>query len=148
MSAGKPPKWSENEKVSFLVQAIQALSGSSGFPYDSVNLPGRTKRSMMHAWTAARAQHATFMSHSPSDDDPAVTPSPSRGKGSRKRKSKPEDFAGDDDEDVKPRSKKASFSSTSSKISAGAPDDEIGKVKGEPESSAGESSNKLRNDEA
>ncbi|KAI0888985.1 uncharacterized protein GGS22DRAFT_65653 [Annulohypoxylon maeteangense] len=146
MSAGKPAKWSENEKVSFLVQAIQALSGSSGFPYDSVSLPGRTKRSMMHAWTAARTQHAAFMAMGDDDSSP-VTPTPaSRGKKSKKRKT--EDFGSDDDEDIKPRVKKALTSSASRKKSAKALDGENGKIKGEPQSSADESNDKLANDEA
>ncbi|KAI1461327.1 hypothetical protein F4805DRAFT_413663 [Annulohypoxylon moriforme] len=152
MSAGKP--WSENEKVSFLVQAIQALSGSSGFPYDSVSLPGRTKRSMMHAWTSARAQHTAFTTQSPSDDDPAAAPSPVRSKRFKKRM---HPYLDADDElidggklDVKrpKKKKKAPPSPTPSKHSMEAADDEPAKIKGEPQSSAEESTSKLANGEA
>ncbi|XDG09497.1 hypothetical protein ABKA04_009112 [Annulohypoxylon sp. FPYF3050] len=143
MPPSKAKAWTENEKVSLLVQAILAMSNS--FPFDKVNLPGRTPRSLGHAWGHARAQHFAYLEQSGGDDSQPVTPSPSRAKKSQKRKI--EDTASDDDEDIKPRSKKMSLSSPARKNSARSPKGEKAKIKADPDSSSSESKVKV-DDEA
>ncbi|KAI1095820.1 hypothetical protein F5B19DRAFT_488994 [Rostrohypoxylon terebratum] len=140
MAPAKP--WTEDKKVSLLVQAILAMNGS--FPHDKVSLPGRTPKSLTHAWTHARAQHAAYMEHCGGDNSQPVTPTPPRVRKSKKRKI--EDTASDDDEDYKPRAKKSSFSSSSSKYSSRSLDSEKGKIKGEPDSPSDESNGMIKDE--
>ncbi|KAI1450293.1 hypothetical protein F5Y02DRAFT_413015 [Annulohypoxylon stygium] len=138
MAPSKP--WTENEKVSLLVQVILALNDS--FPFSKVKLAGRAPKSLTHAWTHAREQHFAYLESCPGGDDQPVTPSPSRAKNSKKRKI--EDTASDDEEDIKPRYNKMSLSSPASKNSARSPKT---KIKADPDSSSNESKVKV-DDEA
>ncbi|KAI2464538.1 hypothetical protein F4781DRAFT_436326 [Annulohypoxylon bovei var. microspora] len=97
MSSNK--NWSQDEKISFLVQALQSLTTGNNFPYDKITLPGRSKRSMVHAWYGLRGQSAAYKAQNVGNEGMPEARYPLGTKKPPKRKY--DEFAADDDkEDV------------------------------------------------
>ncbi|KAI1103109.1 hypothetical protein F4804DRAFT_244187 [Jackrogersella minutella] len=51
--------WTQEEKISLLVQALDHID--SPLPYQEIQLPGRSKKSMIHTWSHLRAESAAWL---------------------------------------------------------------------------------------
>ncbi|KAI1168303.1 hypothetical protein F5B18DRAFT_274672 [Nemania serpens] len=110
---GVAKKWTEEEKITFLVRAVQDMQASGAklsFAKIAEKMPGRTPKALTHLWekfskdyadggnAAASTSSAAAATGTAGDGDPA-TPVNKRGKaapGSRKRTAKETAATGED----------------------------------------------------
>ncbi|CAG8980909.1 hypothetical protein HYALB_00012789 [Hymenoscyphus albidus] len=98
--AGKKTAWSEEEKMSLLLQIIKQQGGGESMKvkWQDIHLPGRTAKSMTHVWAKIRQEAAAFdagekvpvtpRKRKSAKDDEGGTPSPTKKKATPKAKGK------------------------------------------------------------